>query len=301
MEIKYQALDALTYLFQTSSRYKHGAEAHYYECREDLGYLKNEIMENLISLQDFQKKPYLQNIKHKIYESAGSTLEASQLSIISEDYSELLKQFGINEAPINEIIEGRDRTDYSSLFYELVTFDTDDLDDLWDIEYRELKGQEWVRTYFKLFYCFPYKSIEYTVNQLNKFIKEQEIIYNLIPPEQLPVKKEAQIKWKSSPIHFGYVINEFINNGFFDELPLHNGEVNYSEIARLFGSIINFDTTEQTLQKAFNPQNDKLSETVKKKFVIPLLKDIKPKNKSVGGKNKTSAKTPVKSSNPRKK
>ncbi len=65
--------------------------------------------------------------------------------------------------------------------------------------------------------------------------------------------QENKIKWKSSPIHFGYLINELINKGYFDNLPQHNGETNYSEIARVFSSIIDFDTSEQVVQKSFQP------------------------------------------------
>lgn len=94
------------------------------------------------------------------------------------------------------------------------------------------------------------------------------------------VPQRSQIKWNSSCFHFGYIINELINKGYFDNLPISNGETNYSEIAKIFGSIIDFNTTEQYLLKSFNPYSEKISETVKNKFKIPPCEDIKPKNLS---------------------
>src|ERR1035437_6373689 len=82
-------------------------------------------------------------------------------------------------------------------------------------------------------------------------------------------KKKNLIKWNSSPSHFGFIISELINKGYFENLPIHNGEVNYSEIARLFSSVIDFNSSEQILLKSFNPNNEKISETVKNKFSIP--------------------------------
>ena len=109
--------------------------------------------------------------------------------------------------------------------------------------------------------------------------------------ESPTLKKDNLIKWKSSPSHFGYIINELINKGYFDNLPKHNGETNYSAIARLFSTIINFDTSEQILLKSFNPNDEKMSDTKKAKFDIPIFgiptyEDIRPKNTP---KPKTSA------------
>lgn len=106
--------------------------------------------------------------------------------------------------------------------------------------------------------------------------------------------KENLLKWNTSPNHFGYLINELINKGYIENLPMSNGETNYSEIARLFSSIIDFDTTDQYLIKSFNPNNEKISETVKRKFTIPDLIDIKPKNSKTKGTKTKPSETSIK-------
>lgn len=125
-----------------------------------------------------------------------------------------------------------------------------------------------------------------------KWLKERvEVLSN----QKNDVEPTAnRIKWNSSPYHFGFIINELINKGYIGNTPMHNGETNYSEIARMFGSIIDFDTSDQNLTKSFNPNNEKISETVKSKFTIPECKDIKPKNNTSKVLKKQSLKKPIK-------
>ncbi len=141
-----------------------------------------------------------------------------------------------------------------------------------------------------------------TLNELIKITYDtaetfNEELNNFITPDQntnVFTKKENLIKWNSSPSHFGFIISELINKGYFENLPIHNGEVNYSEIARLFSSIVDFNTSEQNLLKSFNPNNEKISETVKKKFEIPKCEDIKPKNSPNKVAVKKTTKPPIK-------
>ena len=120
--------------------------------------------------------------------------------------------------------------------------------------------------------------IEYCEEEIIKLSQQME---TKPKQEEVPAEnKTNKIKWNSSPLHFGFIINELINKGYFinDTLPVSNAEINYSEIAMMFNSIIDFDTTDAYLKKSFNPNEEKLSETVKNKFTIPDCKDIKPKN-----------------------
>lgn len=148
---------------------------------------------------------------------------------------------------------------------------------------------------------------EMTILSIDTSVTFNEELINLITPDAHisiedkdsqntndVIKKENLLKWNTSPNHFGHIINELINKGFLENLPMSNGETNYSEIARLFSSIIDFDTTDQYLIKSFNPNNEKISETVKKKFTIPELIDVKPKNSKTKGTKTKPSKTSIK-------
>ena len=121
------------------------------------------------------------------------------------------------------------------------------------------------------------ESYEYLLNDWNTMLNE--FLNTDMKNYGNKTENTNKLIWNSSPAHFGFIVNLLINKGYFDNLPLSNFEVNYSEIAVMFNSIIDFDTTEQVLKKSFNPNNEKMSITTKSKFTIPECKDIRPKNR----------------------
>jgi len=104
--------------------------------------------------------------------------------------------------------------------------------------------------------------------QLLKIYKEMDLEKEL---KALPTNK---IKWLASPSILGYVFIELINKGFV-EMPLRNGEINYSEFARQLLGAFEFQTTQNTMENACNPSKNKLSTTKRSKFKIPQLADLK--------------------------
>jgi len=95
-------------------------------------------------------------------------------------------------------------------------------------------------------------------------------------------QKNKKIKWNGTPALFGYLFIELVNKGFI-EMPLHNGEHNYTEFAKRCFDTFEIKgtnkplTTIGNLTKELNPKQDKnsLSDTKRAKFTIPELSDLK--------------------------
>lgn len=81
-----------------------------------------------------------------------------------------------------------------------------------------------------------------------------------------------KIKWNCSPAVMGYIFSEFVRQNFIAP-PLHNGEVNFTRLAKLCWQYFDISSnSEDYFIKQFRESS--LSETKKKKFTIPDLKDI---------------------------
>jgi hypothetical protein len=285
--------------------YRDCANSFYYENKENCNNLKSEIIENLIDLNDAQKLGYFEKIVYEIDKANEGYSSIEMVEYIENGYKNLLAKYKIDFQPINELCESEMlKVRWLNIARELDDFLTFEYDNK-EIRAMELERREngssrsWYADFEEIFYLSNSKTVIFFIEEIKKFINELSLKYKLIDFRQnskINLEVEHRIKWNTSPYHFGFIINEFINKGFFklESLPLHNGEVNYSAIARLFDSIIDFDTTDQNLIKSFNPNNEKLSETVKNKFTIPKIEDVQSKNSvSKGTKNKIPE-TPIK-------
>ena len=82
-----------------------------------------------------------------------------------------------------------------------------------------------------------------------------------------------KIKWLGTPSQFGYIFLELVKQGFI-ELTLHNGDSNFTELARRCYKYFDIDTTPENLKKEMNPNKNTLSDTKRAKFTIPNLSDL---------------------------
>ncbi len=105
---------------------------------------------------------------------------------------------------------------------------------------------------------------------LESFKKNVKLLLNSLPKETLSKEK---LEWASSPSILGFLVCELASKGYI-KAPLHNGEVNASELARICLKIFDTNSTHGTLRKECNPQSNSLRDK-KFKFTIPYADDLK--------------------------
>ena len=88
-----------------------------------------------------------------------------------------------------------------------------------------------------------------------------------------PIQANERIKWQGTPSQFGHLMLELVKQGFVGT-KLHNGETNFSALARLCFNCFEIETTIGNLTKELNPEKNTLSDTKRAKFTIPNLSDL---------------------------
>lgn len=87
-----------------------------------------------------------------------------------------------------------------------------------------------------------------------------------------------KIKWIGKPSQLGFIIGKLAELGYIDAPQKPNGEINFTQFAKLVNNTFNVETTEATLSKYLNLESEKGSETVRKfndnGFDIPHIKQI---------------------------
>jgi len=87
--------------------------------------------------------------------------------------------------------------------------------------------------------------------------------------------KIQKLKWLGKAEQFGYMFSELAKQGFI-EMPGSRGEGSYSKYAKVCFELFDFaiPTTVDNLERAMNPEKNRLSESNRAKIIIPDIKDI---------------------------
>jgi hypothetical protein len=115
--------------------------------------------------------------------------------------------------------------------------------------------------------------IQGAIDFIQKLISEHEKLIQL-ESKSIEIHKSNRIKWVGSSSVFGYLFIELVNNGFI-EMPLRNGEVNYSAFSRQLMNAFDVPSTEGNLANECNPNKNSLSLVKRNKFSIPRISDLK--------------------------
>jgi hypothetical protein len=152
-----------------------------------------------------------------------------------------------------------------------------EIDNFLEFHYKEFAGEK---------HLFLINTDQLLKNDNLIEVKKRKIILHWIKEKEKKLNEpetkqnERKIKWTGTPSQFGYLFIELVNNGFID-MPLHNGEVNYTEFAKRCFEYFEIKgnkekiTTIGYLTNQLNPEKNSLSDTIRLKFTIPELKDLK--------------------------
>ncbi|WP_157209206.1 hypothetical protein [Mariniflexile maritimum] len=87
-----------------------------------------------------------------------------------------------------------------------------------------------------------------------------------------------KLKWIGKPSQLGFIISSLANLGYIETPLKKDGEINYTQLAKLVKETFETETTESTLSKYLNLDSEKGQETSRKfssyNFNIPHLKTI---------------------------
>jgi hypothetical protein len=124
------------------------------------------------------------------------------------------------------------------------------------------------------------KQVETKSNLIGEMIKfvnlKIDVINEILKLDNNLVESNSanKIKWLGSPSLMGFVFVELMRRGFI-ELPLYNGEENYTALANHLDNFFEYNGKKSTLEKECSPKSNSLSETKRAKFTIPKLLDLK--------------------------
>ena len=94
----------------------------------------------------------------------------------------------------------------------------------------------------------------------------------------VPKVETEKIKWLGKPSHLGFIIGQLTSLGYIDAPEHKNGEINYTQFAKLVMQTFQAEGKESSLSKYLNLQSEKGKETQrsfeKESFEIPHIKSV---------------------------
>jgi len=219
-------------------------------------YLESEITENLLIIDVEKKEDYLSYVLDKINKTPFAS--------IPEDFiDDWLKKYNANRS-------------------EFPNFKNQELNEALETYYASMhitthKEQNFLLDIQTDFFCYASmlevkKAIEFieTKSEMSNdnFNQMQVGIMETVP----------RLKWVGKPSQLGFIISSLVDLGYI-EAPLKiDGEINYTQFAKLVKQTFDVNTTENTLSKYLNQDSDKGQEPMRKfeqnGFNIPHIKSV---------------------------
>ncbi len=85
----------------------------------------------------------------------------------------------------------------------------------------------------------------------------------------------SPLKWIGKPAQLGHFMYLFSDLGYIDAPKKRNGEINYSEFARLVAKAFQFEgNNEGYLAKSLNPESNNMENDNKEAIKIPHIKEL---------------------------
>lgn len=228
-----------------------------------LSTVNSKSLDGFIKFNIAAVKIKLRTIKADFYVNDKKSRYCSTLI----DNHEIQKLSSINSRKINS-------DDYPKNGSILRLFESliDSKSDLKDPLVQSVYVLEFHITRFKVLSSLPFALFHIAHRFMNDLIHIQKTINDLNDSNQLATK----IKWLGKKTHIGYIFSMLAQEGYIDAPKSRNGEINYTAFARLIKDLFDVDTTEDTLRKYLNPDDDKFDENKntfkKEKFFLPNVK-----------------------------
>jgi hypothetical protein len=121
------------------------------------------------------------------------------------------------------------------------------------------------------------KNINYIKSKINELTEgEKKELNEIMPSIHTPTTK---LKWLGTPAQFGFIIQELIGKGY-----LERPTSSFAKDAKIFLSIFDIETTEQTLAKELSDKTNSISPDNARLLSISYKSKLSTNNQKVAGK-----------------
>jgi len=86
-------------------------------------------------------------------------------------------------------------------------------------------------------------------------------------------KDISKLKWLGKPEQFAFLMLELVRQGYI-ELPISKGDGSYAKLSSFCLDHFDINTTPGNLKRAMNPGTNRVSDSIRAKFIIPNKDDI---------------------------
>ena len=199
-------------------------------------YLESEITENLLMLDSDKIEHYLDFVIDKVKKT---------------NYADIPDNF------IDKWI-----TKYDVDINDFPKFKNKELNDLLNMCYsgywREPELQEEILDIQIDFFCY---ACMLEVKKIEKFIMSKKSNNSNLTKED---SEDSKLKWIGKPSQLGFIISSLVDLGYIEAPVRQNGDINYTQFAKLVKQTYDIDTTESTLSKYLNTDSEKGQEPMRK-------------------------------------
>jgi hypothetical protein len=218
-------------------------------------YLESEITENLLLLDKDKKEDYLNYVLDKIKKTPYANIPEDFIDRWIKEYKIDGGEFpSFSNKKLHEMLN-KNYSGYYNEPHERFAIEDIQID----------------------FYCYACmlevkKVIAYVETKTNT---NQQLS---IPNKSETSEPEPKLKWIGKPSQLGFIITSLVDLGYIEAPQRKDGEINYTQFARLVKQTFDIDTTENTLSKYLNSDSEKGQEPLRKftenGFNIPHIKTV---------------------------
>jgi hypothetical protein len=162
---------------------------YYYEFEENFDYLKSEVMDNLINLDNSSRDRYLEKITFEIKRAVSNYKDDA----VDDDYRNLLKELKMEYLPINELMTVRGTPFKDNDYNTFLDYEFDPMDSK-EIRKVQKDKESFYSRFEQFFLLFSSKIASYFTTEILKFINEQQGKKEV----SLTVPEKSLIKWNGN-------------------------------------------------------------------------------------------------------
>lgn len=205
-------------------------------------YLESEITENLLILDKDKKEDYLSYVLDKVTKTPFASISNDFIDKYIQEYD-----VDINDFPN---FKNKELNDALETYYQ-------------GMHYTTHQEQHKLLCIQIDFYCYA-SMLE--VKKIVEFIETKSVKQNVKnqPIKQGILEPKSKLKWLGKPSHLGFIISSLTDLGYIEAPLRQNGDINYTQFAKLVKQTFDIDTTESTLSKYLNTDSEKGQEPMRK-------------------------------------
>lgn len=219
-------------------------------------YLESEITENLLILDKDKKEDYLSYVLDKVTKTPFASISNDFIDKYIQEYD-----VDINDFPN---FKNKELNDALETYYQ-------------GMHYTTHQEQHKLLCIQIDFYCYA-SMLE--VKKIVEFVEAKSVKQDMTiqPTRHEALEPIKRLKWTGKPSQLGFIISSLVDLGYVEAPQRKDGEINFTQFAKLVKQTFDVETTENTLTKYLNKDSEKGQETLRKfnskNFSIPHIKEI---------------------------